>query len=165
MASASMALSSAFARTLNLSTSSFTGSKLSGSPISVPSVARPQQTPQIVAKQLQGKVTQNVCDKTASVAVTRIYEHPRYKKRLRMVKKYPAHDPENLCQVGDWVTIKLCRPVSKSKKFAVVQVNGKKTMAEEILQQELLDRRGKKALPSFKEHVAEFGSPLVAAAQ
>lgn len=91
-----MALSSAFAKTLNLSTSSFTGSKLSGSPVSVPTVARPQQTPQIVAKQLQGKVIQNVCDKTASIAVTRIYEHPRYKKRLRKVKKYPAHDPENL---------------------------------------------------------------------
>lgn len=91
-----MALSSAFAKTLNLSMSSFTGSKLSGAPICVPTVARPQQVPQIVAKQLQGKVVQNVADKTASIAVTRIYEHPRYKKRLRMVKKYPAHDPENL---------------------------------------------------------------------
>lgn len=55
------------------------------------------------------------------------------------------------CQVGDWVTIKLCRPVSKSKKFAVVQVNGKKTMAEEILQQELLDRRGETAAYSHSD--------------
>jgi hypothetical protein len=48
------------------------------------------------------------------------------------------------CQVGDWVTIKLCRPISKTKKFAVVQVNGKKTRAEDIIQQELLDRRGER---------------------
>jgi hypothetical protein len=100
-AASTAALSSAFARNLTLSSSSFTGSKLSGAPVNLPTVARPQQ-PQIVAKQLQGKVVQNVCDKTASIAVTRIYEHPRYKKRLRMVKKYPAHDPENLVSLPPW---------------------------------------------------------------
>jgi len=61
-------------------------------------------------------------DKTVSVEVTRLAPHPKYKKRIRMKKKYQAHDPENVFNVGDVVQLLKIRPISKNKTFLAVPV-------------------------------------------
>ncbi len=69
---------------------------------------------------LQGVVTSDKADKTVTVRVERRYTHPIYKKTVRSSKKYAAHDEQNKCKVGDVVKIVESRPISKSKKWAVV---------------------------------------------
>jgi small subunit ribosomal protein S17 len=69
---------------------------------------------------LQGVVTSDKADKTVTVRVERRFTHPIYKKTVRSSKKYAAHDEQNKCKVGDVVKIIESRPVSKTKKWAVV---------------------------------------------
>lgn len=69
---------------------------------------------------LQGVVTSDKADKTVTVRVERRFTHPIYKKTVRSSKKYAAHDENNACKVGDVVKIVESRPISKSKKWAVV---------------------------------------------
>jgi len=69
---------------------------------------------------LQGVVTSDKADKTVTVRVERRYTHPIYKKTVRSSKKYAAHDEQNKFKVGDVVKIIESRPVSKTKKWAVV---------------------------------------------
>ncbi len=69
---------------------------------------------------LQGVVVSNKADKTVTVRVERRYTHPIYKKTVRSSKKYAAHDEQNLSKVGDVVKIIESRPISKTKKWAVV---------------------------------------------
>jgi small subunit ribosomal protein S17 len=69
---------------------------------------------------LQGVVTSDKADKTVTVRVERRFTHPIYKKTVRSSKKYAAHDEKNTCKVGDTVKIIESRPVSKTKKWAVV---------------------------------------------
>ncbi len=69
---------------------------------------------------LQGVVTSDKADKTVTVRVERRYTHPIYKKTVRSSKKYSAHDEQNKCKVGDVVKIVESRPISKTKKWAVV---------------------------------------------
>eukprot|EP00271_Cylindrocystis_brebissonii_P016049 TRINITY_DN39215_c0_g1_i1.p1 TRINITY_DN39215_c0_g1~~TRINITY_DN39215_c0_g1_i1.p1 ORF type:complete len:154 (-),score=26.50 TRINITY_DN39215_c0_g1_i1:527-988(-) len=74
------------------------------------------------AKKLQGTVVSNSRDKTVAVEVKRITTHPLYKKRMIRSKKYHVHDPENQCNIGDWVTLAKCAPVSKTKTFIVADI-------------------------------------------
>lgn len=69
---------------------------------------------------LKGTVVSNKMDKTIVVLVERIKEHPRYKRRYRVFKKYKAHDPENKCKVGDKVIIQESRPISREKRWIVL---------------------------------------------
>ncbi len=69
---------------------------------------------------LQGVVVSDKADKTVTVRVERRYTHPIYKKTVRSSKKYAAHDEQNKFKVGDVVKIVESRPISKSKKWAVV---------------------------------------------
>ena len=69
---------------------------------------------------LSGVVVSDKMDKTVVVRVERRFMHPIYKKIIRRSKKFAAHDPENHCKVGDAVTIRECRPISKSKRWEVV---------------------------------------------
>ena len=69
---------------------------------------------------LEGKVTSNKCDKTVTVIVERRVKDPMYGKIVRKSAKYAAHDEENKWSVGDVVTIEECRPISKNKKWKVV---------------------------------------------
>jgi len=66
---------------------------------------------------LKGTVVSDKMDKTIVVSVERIKEHPRYRRRVKVSKKYKAHDPEKKYHVGDKVTIQECRPISKEKKW------------------------------------------------
>lgn len=70
---------------------------------------------------LQGTVVSDKGDKTVTVLVERRVMHPIYKKYIRKSKKYAAHDELNKFKVGDVVSIIECRPISKRKRWAVVE--------------------------------------------
>lgn len=69
---------------------------------------------------MQGVVVSDKMDKTVTVKVERRFKHPLYKKFIRRSKKYAAHDESNAVKVGDMVSIRECRPLSKRKKWEVV---------------------------------------------
>ncbi|MCC6323322.1 30S ribosomal protein S17 [Candidatus Nomurabacteria bacterium] len=71
-------------------------------------------------KVLKGVVVSDKMDKTIVVSVTRFVEHKKYGKRLKISKKYKAHDETNSKKIGDKVEIVETRPISKDKKFKVV---------------------------------------------
>lgn len=73
-------------------------------------------------RQLTGVVTSDKMDKTVIVEVERRYRHPRYKKVVRSVKKYMAHDEGNTCRMGDTVRIIESRPYSRRKRWAVEEI-------------------------------------------
>jgi len=72
-------------------------------------------------KILKGVVVSNVNDKTAKVEVQSIKVHPIYKKRIRVSKRYLAHDENNTVKVGDKVQIQECAPISKKKTWKVIK--------------------------------------------
>ena len=69
-----------------------------------------------------GIVVSNKMDKTVVVKVTRHAEHPLYGKRIVKAKKYVAHDEENTCGVGDQIRIRETRPLSKTKRWELVEI-------------------------------------------
>lgn len=71
---------------------------------------------------LKGVVVSNKMDKTIVVVVTRRLQHHLYKKYITRTTRFKAHDPENVCAIGDEVVIKESRPISKSKSWVLVQV-------------------------------------------
>lgn len=74
---------------------------------------------------LQGTVVSDKGDKTVTVLVERRVMHPIYKKYIRTSKKYAAHDEKNSCKAGDIVSIIESRPISKRKRWMVVDESGK----------------------------------------
>lgn len=70
---------------------------------------------------LNGVVVSDKMDKTVVVSVSRFIKHPLYGKFYKVSKKYKAHDEENKYKTGDKVEIVETRPISKDKKFKVVQ--------------------------------------------
>jgi len=82
-----------------------------------------------------GQVVSDRMDKTVVVAVERIGPHPRYKKLVRHIKKYKVHDENKMCKVGDEVKIVETRPLSREKRWRVVEVISKATgAAQEAVQ-------------------------------
>lgn len=75
----------------------------------------------MVKKIYTGKVISNSMDKTVVVAVTRLFQHPTYKKTVKRVTKFKAHDEKNKCQVGDSVKVIETRPLSKEKRWIVIE--------------------------------------------
>jgi small subunit ribosomal protein S17 len=71
-------------------------------------------------KTLTGVVTSDKMQNTAVVSVYRYVKHPKYKKYMKITKKYHAHNPGNKAKEGDKVTIRSCRPLSKTKSFEIV---------------------------------------------
>jgi small subunit ribosomal protein S17 len=71
---------------------------------------------------LTGRVVSNKADKTITVNIERKIKHPLYGKFVKKSTKLHAHDEENKCSEGDLVTIQECRPLSKSKKFQLVDI-------------------------------------------
>ncbi len=71
---------------------------------------------------ITGRVVSNKMDKTVAVLVERVIKHPVYGKYVRRSTKLLAHDEQNQCQEGDWVSIASCRPISKRKAFRVVEI-------------------------------------------
>ncbi len=73
-------------------------------------------------RELVGRVVSDKMDKTITVLVERKIKHPLYKKYITRSKRYHAHDAENQCGVGDLVRIRASRPLSKIKRWRLVNV-------------------------------------------
>ncbi len=73
-------------------------------------------------KVLIGTVTSNKMDKTIVVSVETSVKHPIYGKIVKRTYKLKAHDEENVCQIGDKVKVMETRPLSKDKRWRLVEV-------------------------------------------
>lgn len=69
-----------------------------------------------------GRVVSNKMDKTVVVSVERLRRHPIYKRVVRLSSKFKAHDQENTARVGDTVRIEESKPLSREKRWTVVEV-------------------------------------------
>jgi len=79
-------------------------------------------TEQKLKRTLTGKVVSNKMDKSVTVLIERRVKHPVYGKYITRSTKLHAHDENNVCKEGDIVTIAECRPISKTKAWALVEV-------------------------------------------
>ena len=73
-----------------------------------------------------GKVVSNKMDKTIVVAIEDHVKHPLYKKIVKRTYKLKAHDEQNSCKIGDRVKVMETRPLSKDKRWRVVEILDKK---------------------------------------
>ncbi|MBN2434711.1 MAG: 30S ribosomal protein S17 [Spirochaetes bacterium] len=73
-------------------------------------------------RQMVGKVTSNKMDKTAVVLTEKMTMHPLYKKYVKQSKKIKCHDEDNTLSIGDTVRIEETRPLSKDKRFTLVEI-------------------------------------------
>ena len=73
-------------------------------------------------KTIIGTVVSDKMDKTIVVAVETFVDHPIYKKRVRKTTKFKAHDENNECGIGDRVKLMETRPLSKDKRWRLVQI-------------------------------------------
>lgn len=80
------------------------------------------QTPKTAGHRVVGTVVSNKADKTITVLVERRERHPLYGKYVRKSTKLYAHDENNQCKEGDTVSIIETRPLSKQKRFRLVEV-------------------------------------------
>ena len=78
----------------------------------------------------EGLVISDKTDKTVVVAVETRKVHPLYKKAIRVTKKYKAHDENNACTVGDKVKIVETRPISKEKRWRIIEIISKREVAQ-----------------------------------
>lgn len=74
-----------------------------------------------VRRTLTGRVVSDKMDKTVTVQVTRMVKHKRYHKYITRKKNYKAHDEQNSCNVGDEVVIQEHRPISRTKRWLVLE--------------------------------------------
>lgn len=75
-----------------------------------------------MVRTLTGRVVSNKMKDTIVVLIERRVQHPKYGKFIRRSTKIHAHDPGNECQEHDVVTIRACRPISKTKSWALVKI-------------------------------------------
>ena len=73
-------------------------------------------------KTFVGVVESNKMDKTIVIRVERLVKHKAYKKYIKRSTKLTAHDPENTCNIGDKVSISATRPLSKTKRWRLIEV-------------------------------------------
>lgn len=69
-----------------------------------------------------GKVVSNKMDKTIVVTIELLVEHHLYKKRIKKTRKFKVHDENNECRVGDTVRIMETQPLSKEKRWRLVEI-------------------------------------------
>ena len=72
-----------------------------------------------------GVVVSNKADKTVVVKVERKFQHPLYSRTVKQTAKFMAHDETNACQIGDVVRIVESRPLSKNKRWMVLEITQK----------------------------------------
>jgi len=108
-----------------------------------------------------GLVVSDKMNKTVVVAVETPKRHPLYKKTIRRVVKYKAHDEENKCQRGDKVRIVEVRPLSRDKRWQVAEIVSRGEVVEispeEITREELAkvqpEKKAKKEVTALKAEV------------
>jgi small subunit ribosomal protein S17 len=79
-------------------------------------------TKEVRTQELVGRVVSAKNDKTITVLVETYKNHPLYGKRVKYSKKYVAHDENNVAKEGDTVRIAASKPISKTKKYVLVEV-------------------------------------------
>ncbi len=72
-------------------------------------------------RKLQGIIVSDKMDKTCVVAITRLKQHPRYKKYYKVTERFKAHDEKNEYKNGDKVVIEETRPISKEKRWKIIE--------------------------------------------
>ncbi|MDD4801684.1 MAG: 30S ribosomal protein S17 [Syntrophomonas sp.] len=77
---------------------------------------------QVNRKSMIGKVTSDKMDKTIAIRVETVKQHPLYKKTIKTSKKYKAHDENNEAKIGDIVKIMETRPLSKEKRWTLIEI-------------------------------------------
>jgi small subunit ribosomal protein S17 len=87
------------------------------------SVAQAKQEERVKSvKTRRGVVLSNKMDKTVVVEISRRYQHPKYGKFLKQRVRHKAHDADNKCNIGDIVVIEETRPLSKDKRWKVIEI-------------------------------------------
>lgn len=81
-----------------------------------------EQQQEVSGRTVIGKVVSNKMNKTIVVSVERKVKHPLYGKYLKRDSRMYAHDDDNVCNIGDVVLIRSCRPLSKTKHWELVKV-------------------------------------------
>ncbi len=74
----------------------------------------------VIKRKLEGVVVSDKMDKTVVVLIKRLKEHPKYKKRYWVSKRFKAHDEKNEYKVGDKVIIEETKPLSKEKRWRII---------------------------------------------
>ena len=100
-------------------------------------------------KEITGKVISNKMDKTVVVAVESSKAHVRYEKKRQITRKFKAHDARNSCQIGDIVRIRECRPLSRDKRWLVIDVSGHSVAEIETVIPEVLKSKPKPVKPEI----------------
>ena len=85
---------------------------------------------QVKRKTMIGVVVSNKMDKTIIVRVERRFSHPVFKKVVKTTKKYKVHDEKNECLEGDFICIQETRPLSKQKRWRLLEVITRKNSLE-----------------------------------
>jgi small subunit ribosomal protein S17 len=102
-----------------------------------------------------GQVVSDRMDKTVVVEVAGPKRHPLYKKTIRRVVRYKAHDEKNECRVGDKVRIVETRPLSREKRWRVAEIVAKGEVVE-ISPEEITREDLEKVIPEKKAKAAEL---------
>jgi small subunit ribosomal protein S17 len=92
--------------------------------------AAPGATRPVNRKARTGTVVSDRGDQTIIVAIERAAPHRLYHKVIRSTRRYPVHDPENAASVGDLVRIEECRPISKTKRWRLVEIVQQREVAQ-----------------------------------
>ena len=89
---------------------------------------------QVTKKTMTGVVVSNKMDKTVVVKVERRFAHPVFKKVVKTTKKYKVHDEKNECVEGDFIRIQETRPLSKEKRWRLMDIvtKEKKLISEKV---------------------------------
>ncbi|CAN1176758.1 30S ribosomal protein S17, chloroplastic [Linum perenne] len=91
---------------------------------STPLSRLPKSSPTILPiraiKTIEGLVVKTTRDKTVAVEVTRLVQHPKYHRRVRIKTLFHAHDPDSKFQIGDLVELQRSRPISKTKNYIAI---------------------------------------------
>ena len=75
----------------------------------------------VLRRQVRGRVVSNKMDNTVVVSVERTVKHKKYRKYVTRMRTFQAHDEHNACAVDDLVIIEECRPLSRHKRWMVVE--------------------------------------------
>ncbi len=103
-----------------------------------------------------GTVISDRMDKTVVVQVETLKQHPKYKKYIRNRKNYKAHDEENGCELGDVVRCMETRPISKEKRWRVIEVIRKHYVSTlEVEDPDVIKQKKEKKIEEDKSGQAE----------
>jgi small subunit ribosomal protein S17 len=116
-----------------------------------------------------GTVVSDKMEQTLVVVIGRTTRHPLYRKVIRRTKKYHVHDPEGRGTLGDLVRIEECRPISKTKRWQLVEVLTERAVADvaaEEIDSSLVDEMQRSAAHREQEEAAaaEAAAPATEAA-